>query len=65
MIGLTLQTIGTLLVGAVALRVHHRVIARQTVDENVLRIMKREQQFGALGLVLIVLGYAAQVLFRS
>lgn len=62
MAGITLQTIGTLLVGFVALRVHHRVIVRQMVDEQVLRTMKREQRFGVLGLLLIAIGYILQII---
>lgn len=62
MAGTTLQTIGTLLVGFVALRVHHRVIIRQMVDGQVLRTMKREQWFGLAGLLFIAVGYVLQLI---
>lgn len=62
MAGITLQTIGTLLVGFVALRVHHWVIVRQMVDQQVLRTMKREQRLGVLGLLLIAIGYILQLI---
>ena len=60
-IGSALQTVGTLLIGFVALKVHHRVIAEQTVDEEVVKIMKREQKFGIIGLFLIAIGYFIEI----
>lgn len=61
-IPLFLDTVGSVLIGWAALRVHHRVMNEHTIDRRVLRTMRFEQQFGILGLVFVVLSFLLQLL---
>jgi len=62
-VGLTIDTLGEILLGITVLMVHHHVIKEHHIDMDVLRSMKRERIFGVLGIVLIIIGYILQVLF--
>ncbi|MCH8048823.1 hypothetical protein IIC44_01875 [Patescibacteria group bacterium] len=53
----TLDVVGTLLLGYTVLRVHYRFRKEHQVDEKVFREMRREQHVGIFGLFLIALGY--------
>ena len=52
-----LQTVGDLMIGYAALKVHFRFWQEHKVDEVVFREMKREQRIGILGLLLIIIGF--------
>ena len=56
--GIILTTIGTVLIGIAALRVHHNVLVHKDIDEHVLRTMQSERTQGYLGMVLVVTGNA-------
>ncbi len=62
-IGLTLDTVGKVLLGATVLMVHRFVMREHKIDGRVLRTMRREQLLGITGIVFIVVGYIMQVFF--
>jgi hypothetical protein len=63
--GLTLGTIGKLILGIAVLRVHIRIFEEHSIDGVVLKAIKREYYITVLGLVLIALGYVLEVLFYN
>lgn len=64
-IGLTLDTLGKVLLGITVLMVHWHVLKEHKIDADVLRTMKREQILGASAILLIIVGYILQLLFHS
>jgi hypothetical protein len=63
--GLTLGTLGKLILGIAVLRVHIRIFEEHSIDGVVLRAIKREHYVTIIGLALIVLGYIFEVLFYN
>lgn len=61
--GLTLGTIGKLILGIAVLRVHINIIKEHRIDNLVLTAMKKEQWVTLTGLALIVIGYICEVIF--
>jgi len=59
---LTLDVVGTVLIGWAALRVHHRVLNEHDIDKRVFKVMKMEQKLGVLGIVLIIGGYVLRLM---
>jgi len=60
-IGLTLDSLGSILIAYTAIKVHYRFRKEHKIDENVFSVMKREHVIGVLGIILIVLGYTLQM----
>jgi len=56
-IALTSDVIGKILIAVTALRVHMRVRKEHKIDKRVFKSMKREQNLGVLGILLIVVAY--------
>lgn len=56
------ETPGTLMIAYAALSVHHRVLHEHTIDDIVFNSMKREQRIGKLGVILLFIGFAFQLL---
>ena len=63
--GLTLGTIGKLVLGIAVLRVHIRMFEEHSIDGVVLKAIKREHYLTILGLALIVIGYIFEMLFYN
>jgi hypothetical protein len=63
--GLTLGTIGKLILGIAVLRVHIRIFEEHKIDGVVLRAIKKEHYLTLLGLGLIILGFIFEVLFYN
>ncbi len=63
-IGLTLDTLGKVLLGITVLMVHWHVLKEHKIDADVLRTMKREQVLGVSAILLIISGYVLQLLFH-
>lgn len=63
--GLTLGTIGKLVLGLAVLRVHIYILREHTIDNVVLAALRREQYVTVCGLLLIVLGYLLEIFFYS
>jgi hypothetical protein len=61
--GITLGTIGKLIIGIAVLRVHIRIFQEHSIDGVVLRAIKREHILTIIGLFLIIAGYIFEVLF--
>lgn len=56
-IGLTIHTLGEVLVAVTALQVHNRVHKEHKISRSVYQAMKREKVFGLLGVLCIIFGY--------
>jgi hypothetical protein len=63
--GLTIGTIGKLILGIAVLRVHVYILREHAIDNVVLRALKREQYVTLFGLALIIIGYAFEILFYN
>lgn len=63
--GLTIGTVGKLVLGVAILRVHAYIIKEHRIDGVVLAALRRERYFTALGLILVVIGYVLEVFFYS
>ncbi|MBI2415610.1 MAG: hypothetical protein HYV33_03040 [Candidatus Kerfeldbacteria bacterium] len=65
LLGRIIQTVGEVMVGYTALRVHHRVWQEHKIDKAVFREMKQEQVLGMLGLLAIVSGLVLEIITAS
>ncbi len=63
--GLTLGTVGKLVLGLAVLRVHIRIFQEHSIDGVVLTAIKREHLITIFALSLIFIGYVLEVLFYS
>ncbi len=61
--GITIGTVGKLIVGMAVLRVHMWILREHSIDGKVLSAIKREHVLTFIGLGLIVLGYAFEIIF--
>lgn len=61
--GLTLSTVGKLVLGWAVLRVHMYMYRERDIDGVVLRAIKREEYITLAALLLIVLGFILEVIF--
>ncbi len=56
-LSLTLDFLGTLLIGIAVLRVHLKMGKEHRIGEKVLKAIRREQWLTILGIILIILGF--------
>lgn len=63
LLGLTLSTVGKLVLGWAVLRVHMYMYREHNIDGVVLKAIKREEYITLFSLILIVIGYILEVLF--
>ena len=63
--GITLGTIGKLVLGIAVLRVHIRIFQEHSIDGVVLKAIKREHWVTIIGLLFIVVGYVLEVYFYT
>ena len=63
-IGLTITTIGKILISYTAVMVHHRVRMEHKMDEKVFSAMRRESKLGIFGILLLVVGYLLELTSR-
>ncbi len=61
--GLTIGTVGKLVLGIAVLRVHAGIIREERIDAAVLSSLERERYVTLAGLVFITIGYIFEVLF--
>ena len=61
LLGLTIHTIGEIMVGFTAIMVHHRFWKEHKVDARVFDEMRRERGIGIIGIVLILIGFFIQM----
>ena len=60
-LGHTLDLIGKILISYTAIAVHHRFRKEHKIDEEVFKIMQKEQLVGVVGIALMVVGYILQI----
>ncbi len=60
-LGLTLTTVGEVLIGLTVLFVHHRILKEHKLDKRVFAGIQMEQWAGLLGIVLVVSGYIIRI----
>lgn len=65
LLGLTLGTLGKIILGVAVLRVHIIIMKEHKIDSAVLKLMKTERIVTIFGLLLIVLGYFLEVYFYA
>ena len=63
LLGITLGTIGKLVIGIAVLRVHIYILREHKIDAVVLKALTREQYITVFGLFLIVLGFLCEIYF--
>lgn len=63
--GITLGTVGKLILGIAVLRVHIRMFEEHSIDNIVLQAIKKEHYLTIFALLLIVLGYFFEVYFYN
>lgn len=63
--GLTLGTLGKLMLGVAVLRVHIRLAEESDINFTVLKAIEREHLITFVSLLLIVAGYVFEVMFYS
>lgn len=60
-LGITLDTIGTIVIAYMVLSVHAQVRRESHIDAYVKKTMRLEHTLGIIGVILVVAGYALQV----
>lgn len=63
--GLTLGTIGKILLGVTVLLVHTRISEEHKIDQVVLKSLRRERILGIAGIFLMLIGYVLEMLFYT
>lgn len=59
--GLTLGTVGKILLGIAVVFVHWRVVKEHRIDARVLTEMRRERNVALLAIALITIGYLLEI----
>ncbi len=62
-VGLTLGTVGKLILGYAVLRVHSFILKEHKIDGVVLRAMRGERYITLVGIICILLGYVLEMYF--
>lgn len=65
LLGLTVGTIGKVILGVGVLRVHMHILKEHKIDNVVLSSIKRERYVTFFGLLLIIIGYVLEVTFYA
>ena len=61
--GLTLGVTGKVLLGVTVMLVHWKIVKEHKIDTLVLREMRREWSFAFVAIILILIGYALELMF--
>ena len=61
--GLTISTLGKVILGITVIRVHSRLSQEHSVDDAVVDEIHKEKGLGIAGIVLMVLGYFMEMVF--
>lgn len=62
LVGEILSILGDLIIALVVFDVHRHVLKEKRIDEDVLRTIRRERVYAAIGILLIVLGFILRML---
>ncbi len=65
LLGLTIGTVGKLILGVAVMRVHVGILREHKIDNAVLSAIRREQYLTLCGLALIAVGYVFEVAFYA
>jgi hypothetical protein len=60
-LGLTIHTLGGIMIGITAIRVHAIVSKEMKLDKHAYKEMQREKFVGILGIMFMIIGYIFQV----
>lgn len=63
LLGLTLKTVGELIIAVMVLMVHSREAHEHRIDRAVTRTITYEKISGTIGVILIVVGFALEAYF--
>lgn len=63
--GLTLGTIGKVMLALAVLHMHHTLVREHRVDKFVILSYKQERIVTFVGVLLIVIGYVLEIIFYS
>ncbi|MBD3251510.1 hypothetical protein GF380_03585 [Candidatus Uhrbacteria bacterium] len=61
-VGITVGTIGKLLIAWTAIAVHRRMILEHKIDEAVFQEMIRERRIAIVGVICLVVGWGFEIL---
>jgi len=61
--GLTIGTIGKVLLGITVISVHWKIVKEHKIDNKVLKEMRKERNVALLGIALVVTGYFFEIVF--
>ena len=61
-VGITIGTIGKLLIAWTAISVHRRILLEHKIDEFVFKEMQHERRIAILGVVCLVVGWGFEIL---
>ena len=56
-LGITAETLGTILIAMTVMNVHSHIIHERHIDTDVIKAMRKERRYAISGLLLIILGY--------
>lgn len=59
--GITLATMGKVLLGITVMMVHAKMVAENGIDGVVLKEIRREKNVAILGVLLIIVGYLLEI----
>ena len=62
-LGMTLGTIGKVLLGITVILVHSKMLSEHRIDRVVLKEMRREQIAASVGIFFIVVGFLCEIVF--
>ena len=65
LIGMTLGTLGKVLLGVAVIRVHSRLSKEHSVDDAVVQEIKKERQLSIWAVVMMLLGYVLEIVFYA
>jgi uncharacterized membrane protein YidH (DUF202 family) len=60
-LGLTLRTLGEVIIGLSIIRVHIRIMQEHKLDKKVYRSIHKEKFWAVVGVALIIVGYFLEV----
>lgn len=61
--GLTISTLGKVILGITVIRVHTRISQEHAVDDAVIDEINKERLLSILGIVAIIVGYIMEIVF--
>jgi len=56
-IGLTLEFIGTIMIGVAVILTHRKIRKEHRIDKRVIKELRLEQSVSIIGVILIIVGY--------